>query len=401
MGSISKSFPFTRHRRGTCCTNSTPTTHRERFRMLTFNLSKADRVFLHMRIASSRITPKELSTMSSTDLASEEEQQSIKKLEEEALAHSILKKSIVPRAKLTHKGLQDIEDVTGAAQREVERERAEEEEERIERERLARLRVQAQRAQSQGSAPPESPVVAQSPATWGAPPPVPLHATQSAEFTAGSPTTMGRPLFVPSASDFAGLGDNELNLADFINIDEEPSGEVATTPADTSPAPFGEHPPLLTEPNRPAHAGTSPIIPTYAAGLSPFAAKGSQPNPPVPLSFDLNNLWTPGHFNPEPEPQMQVEAQEPPEPTTGGQPMETDLLGGQADDQDFDMFLISNEQEEQEPAKTEEKQETPEAVEQTPEDKRAVFDAQSPVWIGTVSGSSCAIAEVFLTLSYS
>ncbi|TBU36507.1 transcription factor S-II, central domain-containing protein, partial [Dichomitus squalens] len=75
--------------------------YKERFRMLTFNLSKADRVVLHMRIASSHITPKELSTMSSTDLASESEKQSIKKLEEEALAHSILKKSIVPRAKLT------------------------------------------------------------------------------------------------------------------------------------------------------------------------------------------------------------------------------------------------------------------------------------------------------------
>ena len=91
--------------------------------MLTFNLSKADRVVLHVRIASSRITAKELSTMSSTDLASEEEKQSIRKLEEAALAHSILKKSTVPRAKLTHKGLQDIEDVTGAAQREAERER--------------------------------------------------------------------------------------------------------------------------------------------------------------------------------------------------------------------------------------------------------------------------------------
>ena len=142
--------------------------------MLTFNLSKADRVVLHVRIASSCITAKELSTMSSTDLASEEEKQSIRKLEEAALAHSILKKSTVPRAKLTHKGLQDIEDVTGAAQREAEREREDEEEERIERERLARLRLQAQRAQPHGSAPPESPGAP--PPAWGAPPPVPAHA---------------------------------------------------------------------------------------------------------------------------------------------------------------------------------------------------------------------------------
>ena len=237
--------------------------------MLTFNLSKADRVVLHMRIASSHITPKELSTMSSTDLASESEKQSIKKLEEEALAHSILKKSIVPRAKITHKGLQDIEDVTGAGRREVEREREDEEEERIERERLARLRVQAQRSQSTGSAPPESPVAGQaSPPAWGAPPPVPPHATPHAGEPPSPSSSMrppAHPLFAPSASDFAGgLVENELNLADLMNIDEEATGEIATSPARILPNPFAELPPALpeTKPEAAPQSALSPSIPS-------------------------------------------------------------------------------------------------------------------------------------------
>ena len=102
--------------------------------MLSFNLSKQDRVVLHKRIASSHIEPRELATMSSTDLASEEAKEIIRQAEQEALAHSILKKTLLPRAKITHKGLEDIEDVNDAARRE-EREREQEEEERIERER--------------------------------------------------------------------------------------------------------------------------------------------------------------------------------------------------------------------------------------------------------------------------
>ncbi|RPD64235.1 hypothetical protein L227DRAFT_571804 [Lentinus tigrinus ALCF2SS1-6] len=361
--------------------------YKERFRMLTFNLSKADRIVLHMRIASCHISPKELSTMSSTDLASEEGKQSIKKLEEEALAHSILKKSTVPRAKLTHKGLQDIEDVTGVAQREAERERQEEEEERIERERLARLRLQAQRAQSQGSAPPESPVVGQAP-SWGAPPPVPLHA-QSTEL--GSPTSavpIGRPppnpLFVPSVSDFAGPLENELNLADLINIDEEASGEVAMTPVDALPTPFGETPPTHPETKSTEHVSQStpsPITPTLAAGLSPFAAKGSQPETSARSSFNLNSLWTPGpsdaeasDFAAEPEPQDHAE------PAAEDQPMGTDPQDGEAEDQDFDMFL-NNDQEQEET-----KAPQSEPVEPAPEVQRVVaFADQAPVWTGTLS----------------
>jgi len=78
-----------------------------------------------------------LSTMSSTELASQEQQESIKQAEQEALEHSILVKTTIPRAKITHKGLQDIEDVNEdsavAKQRERELELADQERERIER----------------------------------------------------------------------------------------------------------------------------------------------------------------------------------------------------------------------------------------------------------------------------
>ncbi len=332
--------------------------------------------------------------MSSTDLASEEEKQSIKKLEEEALAHSILKKSTVPRAKLTHKGLQDIEDVTGGAQREAEREREDEEEERIEKERLARLRLQAQRAQSQGSAPPESPVVGQTP-SWGAPPPVPLHAQS---VVLGSPTSavpIGRPpanpLFAPSVSDFAGPLENELNLADLINIDEEASGDVAMTTVDALSTPFGETPPTRPQTESTEHApqpSPSPITPTLAAGLSPFAAKGSQPDTPSGASFNLNSLWTPGPPNTE---ASEAGAQSEPQDDPGlkaddldGQPMDTDVQSGEAEDQDFDMFL--NNDQEQGEAKAPEPEPAPEPTEPAQEEKRAIaFEDQAMVWNGTVS----------------
>ena len=83
--------------------------NRDRFRTLQFNLSKPDRVVIHQRITSREISPKDLSLMSSTDLANEETKQLIKIAEKEALAHSIIPKVVAPRAKMTHKGFEDIE----------------------------------------------------------------------------------------------------------------------------------------------------------------------------------------------------------------------------------------------------------------------------------------------------
>ncbi|KAH9986086.1 transcription factor S-II, central domain-containing protein [Russula compacta] len=142
--------------------------YKERFRTLTFNLQQSDRVALHKRISSGQVVPATLSTMSSTELASQEQQESIKQAEQEALEHSILIKTTVPRSKITHKGLQDIEDVNedSAVAKRREREQLEVEmaEQERERERLARLRTvqPLQHAHSNppsASVPPESPTV--------------------------------------------------------------------------------------------------------------------------------------------------------------------------------------------------------------------------------------------------
>jgi Transcription factor S-II (TFIIS), central domain len=84
-------------------------------------LQQSDRVALHRRISSGQVTPATLFSMSSTELASREQQESIKEAEQEALEHSILTKTTVARAKITHKGLQDIEDVNEDCHRQAAR----------------------------------------------------------------------------------------------------------------------------------------------------------------------------------------------------------------------------------------------------------------------------------------
>ncbi|KAK7012207.1 transcription elongation regulator [Favolaschia claudopus] len=252
--------------------------YKERFRMLQFNLSKVDRTVLHKRIASGDITAKEISLMSSTDLANEQAKQAIRMAEKEALEHSILEKTDIPRAKLTHKGLEDIEglgETSMIREREVDRRR--EEEERRERERAARAR---QRTTSV-SVPPESPMSPVTPmsASWQRPPMhTPLLPTSSVDITMVAADTSAEP---------------EMNLADLINIDDElpaaqesPSSPVppASAPAPnfdfqaSSPIPgFGR----ALSPEAPPTASPT----ASATGISPFASKSSGP------SFDLSALW--------------------------------------------------------------------------------------------------------------
>ncbi|TFY74439.1 hypothetical protein EWM64_g9573 [Hericium alpestre] len=227
------------------------TKYKERFRMITFNLPQADRAHLHKQIVNGELTPAKISVMSSTDLASEEIQQSIKAAEQEALQHSILQKSTLPRAKITHKGLQDIEDpneeMTRQREREIARELEEEEQERREKgrekERLARLPV----------VPPESPVTPHAPVSWGAPPPVPTQAVQGeASFMPGRPPIHIHPLFEPSASEMQPLEHEELNLGDLIHIDEEPSGEAHEEPKNEPLEPRLPTPVLQEEPKLPS-----------------------------------------------------------------------------------------------------------------------------------------------------
>ena len=338
--------------------------------MLQFNLSKVDRVIIHQRITSGNISPKEISLMSSTDLADEETKQSIKIAEKEALEHSILQKSTAPRAKITHKGLQDIEVVNGEASsaHEIERHREEEqeEEERRERERMARLRTVQRQRTSSVSVPPESPTVMHSLSEqWGAPPPVPLHAMSPADEPTSSATSRA-PFFTsasPLSAEPSSFSGPELNLADLINIDDDQ--ETATAVTSSSPP----NRPAIVKAAEPISSATdtsfsAPVL----TGISPFAARPRAP------SFDLNALWNAPKNEPSTTPTEAI-----PPPTIASTEVQShdsndkdenmDLESQEANDQDFDMFL-----EEKEP-------EAPEASQvATPQN----IEALPSVWSGKV-----------------
>ena len=383
---------------------------RERFRTLTFNLQQSDRVLLHQRISSAQVAPATLATMSSTELASQEQQQSIKQAEQEALAHSILIKSNVPRAKITHKGLQDIEDVnedSAVAKQRRERELEMAEEER-ERERLARLRtVQAHSNPPSASVPPESPVV-------------PSASSASAPWNTTAPT-QGQG----AESAHAGTAvDSELNLGDFIHMDDEPPETTlpltittsSTTTAATTTATAGGAPSAVSTSEPLSATALTPIT-----GISPFAP--SKPDMPPRASFDLNALWSapPPPLAAAPMPSsedqggeekekeekveergngeggpMEMDLDTPPdEPVTSasaapasvavavasGEPPEREVEHeGESDDLDFAMFLGQEEEEKDNGGKG--KTARPEA---SLPDPQAVFDGLPRVWNGVVS----------------
>ncbi|KAF5383828.1 hypothetical protein D9615_003631 [Tricholomella constricta] len=352
--------------------------YKDRFRMLQFNLSKFDRVVIHQRIASAEITPKEISLMSSTDLANEETKQSIKIAEKEALEYSILTPTAIPRAKITHKGLEDIEDVHGEVTTLQDEERSrKEEEERRERERMARLRAQARQRTASLSVPPESPVVSQQP--WGGPPPIPIHAMMSGEVVASSPPSTNAsepsPITPTTAQPIPDPSEPELNLADFINIDAEvPTAGGATSKPTSSSPPYREtvlpegSTSLASLPAVQPSDNPPPISPT---GISPFAPKSDQPRS---TSFDLNALWnapkkaspvTPP--SPPPAPELPATAS-PPQVAIDDKDVIMDIEGAGADDQDFDMFL-----EEKESSAT------------SPEAQQAALDALPQVWTGKIN----------------
>ncbi|KAJ7623200.1 hypothetical protein FB45DRAFT_98273 [Roridomyces roridus] len=311
--------------------------YKDRFRMLQFNLREKDRVLLHRGIASGSITPKELSLMSPADLANEQLKESIRIAEEEALAHSILEKTVVPRAKLTHKGLEELETIVDdeAVLREREQARRKEEEEKRAREQAARLRTRT----ASVSLPPESPTIGS--ASWGAPPPMPVQiSTPTDEMSATVAAFVGSP------SDAL---EPEMNLADLINIDDE----LAVAVGDVSVPP----------PAAPTKAPSPPVVQSPVTGISPFATKSEAPR----ASFDLNSLWS------APKKEEEEPVASPPQPQ-GGSPIpleeskkeeEMDL---DTDDMDFDAFL----------------DEKPE-VAPTPEALQATFNAVPQVWTGKIN----------------
>lgn len=359
-------------------------------------MSKPDRVIIHQRILSGSLSAKEISTMSSTDLADEETKQSIIQAEKEALEHSILQKQTVPRAKITHKGLQDIEDVRGESAGvqdfELEKEQEEEEEEKRERERLARLKtIGANRQRTASiSVPPESPVVPSSAISldghqeqWGAPPPVPFHAMMNSP---GEETALGQrpPLFVQTSSDYMkAMPEPELNLDDFIHIDEDQDVSLHTKATTTSTT--GEEDGTLVGDSTTIVASPVEMTPISTTGISPFAQRQDTPRAPL---FDLNALWT---EQPPPPVSQPTDAKDDGEPKTnptegtqapsGAVFVESredsdnmELESVEANDQDFDMFLADD---------AEAKEQSPPTVPTPPPS----IENLPPVWTGKVRGS--------------
>jgi hypothetical protein len=363
--------------------------------MLDFNLKKPDRAALHKRIVSSIIPPVALAHMSSTDLASEAEKESIKQAEQEALEHSILQKVSAPRAKVTHKGLQDIEAIDGRpVTRDVDLDKEIEEEERRMRERTARMRMRSATLTSgSGSVPPESPISPDhtSPMGWGGPPAIPFHLQQSPI----SPLATDRPpLFAQTQSELLtpanGQVEGELNLADLINIDDDIHDPAMIV--DTSPTSAGAD----TE-DWPESSTQSPVVSQSPrpTGISPFAVNTSQPDLTTRPSFDLNSVWS----APAPSPKKQEDSEgltegpdesgEPAEPSSdqGKEPelkdpfVEDEILGRTAaDDKDFDMFLEADPDADSLEGRSASANPPPDVPAKEPS-----FDQLPQVWLGSVS----------------
>jgi hypothetical protein len=231
------------------------------------------------------------------------------------------------------------------------------------------LRAPRQRTMST-SVPPESPVIP-SPVvpqseSWGAPPPVPAHALPDGQVAPyGDPGHPSRPpLFINTESEMT-MPEPELNLADLINLDEEPTS--------AQDGPSGT-PSTTTNPSAPTQdlASSSVLTPptTTPTGLSPFAnvpqtqAQTGAPQPSRSASFDLNSLWSkPSGDSPISETNPVERETSTPSMEDAGDTAMSEPQG--ADDGDFDMFL-----EEKEPL--------------TPEASRAMFDSLPHVWNGKV-----------------
>jgi hypothetical protein len=297
--------------------------------MLQFNLSKPDRIAVHKRIASGQISAREISSMSSADLANEETKQSIKLAEQEALKHSILQKTTAPRAKITHKGFEDIEDINGSNAGVPDREEREREA-RIERERLDRLKAaQASRQRTMSlSVPPESPLSLQS-MDWTAQSSLPMHpfAEEHHGMLVDEPTHSFSPTILEASSE------PELDLAELINIDDEPGVQETVESVQG---------PLQASASQSPTTERSALPPITTAGIFPFAT--NTPVESAKPSFDLNSLWSASSTDAAHEAAQAsnaFNAKSPDQHSVDGEPKDIvmESAGSAHEDQDFDMFF--------------------------------------------------------------
>ncbi|KAF8507951.1 hypothetical protein BU17DRAFT_70975 [Hysterangium stoloniferum] len=322
--------------------------YKDRFRMLTYNLSQPDRHYLRRMIGTHSLPAIDLSKMSSVDLANEQTKQQIEAANRESLEHSILtQRPILARAKITHKGeevIEDLEgdDIGGRLREDEERER-ERERERTKsvRERAMSLTSSSKRPAFQG---PQDILAQQHTAASQ------IAAQAQAQRIASEKTSLPVPE-TPQEPAF--------KFDDLIAIDlpDSPSQGTSRLPdsitnADTS-SPKDE---------RPATEGLS----------QPDTITSTSPQPG---SFDLSNVWT--GVGSENTPQESSGSPIISVRTDGARdPGGIDLdLGTAAVDEDFDMFL-----DETEPAPN--GPNTP--LLSGPEIERAIFESLPVIWSGVI-----------------
>lgn len=257
--------------------------------MLTFNVGQSDRVALRRGIGTGDIGAMNLSEMSSADLASEQTKQDMEKAAQEALAQSILKEqTVLPRAKITHKGEEIIENNASEDLRVV---REEEERERTRTHLRLRTGSILEGLESSG---PLSSTVGLSSSVLG---------ENAMEVKGGQPTSPG-VIVSPSAvrpGETSPLSPNTPFISS--NVVASPVQETATSPAEEK--------------------SNAPRVDSHR----------SQP------SFDLNTLWS-GAGDP-PRTTGGVVGSSVPQAIDGGLEDEVamELEDDQPGDQDFGMFL--------------------------------------------------------------
>ncbi|KAL1733912.1 hypothetical protein EV714DRAFT_203389 [Schizophyllum commune] len=273
--------------------------YKDRFRMLTVNLSKKDRELVHKRIVARDVTPAMLAVMSVHELADAATQRTIKNAEREALDHSTLRIATAagPRTKMTHKGFEEVE-VDGPYNPREEQRQEED----------------SAREMTQTPITPRTPQVD----PWG--PPSAVAQSPKVEHSARPPLFMHTSTEYPMAG-----GEPELNIDDLINIDEE--GMAAQTLA--LPTPVGEAPAQDMESAPPVSASPIEPVKSESASVEPETM------------FDLNSLWSAPEKEGDTEGyvDMDTSSNEPHEPNG---PMDVNSGVHDGEDADFDMLLNDN-----------------------------------------------------------
>lgn len=315
--------------------------------MLTFNLGQADRVVLRQRIGTGGLPATELSEMSSADLANEQAKQDMEKAAQEALHQSILKvQTALPRAKITHKGEEIIEN---NASEDLQQVRDEEDRERM------RMRMRVRTGSIvEGGAEPVSGITSAGLSSSI------FDETKAMELdnlmptspvqSVAPPSTVTRPVLSPISPVTAVTG---------VNFTQSP-----------------------------VHEFTSPTDETQGSPRVGLLA----PRP----SFDLNALWAGQKRDNKTKPATTTAASglESTAPGIGGLPEDTetpmDLEDDVVEDQDFGMFLEG----------VEEKTKTPVGAKSTtpplPVTDKDVYKGLPTVWSGDVS-LSCIISGLSIT----